>query len=147
MNVKARRRVPLTAEQVWATLSNHTGMSTWSPGISVTMERGGDVDYNGVGAVRRVAGMGPVIREEITEFDAPNRIAYRALSGIPLRDYRGVVTIQPRNGVPGSLVTWEISTTTESRAARVLLAVLCRVFLSSLLRTANKNKSKLEVVL
>lgn len=146
MNVKARRRVPLSAEQIWATLSNHTGMSTWSPGISVTMERGGDDDYNGVGAIRRVAGIGPIIREEITEFDAPNKLAYRALSGIPLRDYQGVVTIQPRNGVRGSLVTWEISTTTESRVARVLLAGMSRMFVSSLVRVANKNKHKLEVV-
>jgi len=146
VNVKARRRVDLTAEQVWATLSNHTGMSTWSPGISVTIERAGDDEYNGVGAIRRVAGIGPVIREEVTEFDAPNRLAYRALSGIPLPDYRGVVTVQPRNGVSGSLVTWEISTSSESRLARGFLAVMCRMFLSSLVRVARKSKHKLEVV-
>lgn len=145
MNVKARKRVPLTAEQVWATLSNHTGMSTWSPGISVTMERGGDSDYNGVGAIRRVAGPGQVIREEITEFNPPHKLAYRALSGIPLRDYHGEVTIQPRNGVPGSLITWQLSTSTESRVARVLLAGMSRMFVSSLVRVANKNKHKVEV--
>lgn len=141
MKVKARRRVNLTPDQVWATLSNHAGMSRWSPGITVTMERGGDVEHNGVGAIRRVAGMGLTIREEVTTFDVPRRLAYRALSGMPLRDYEGSVTVRPRNGVPGSHITWEISTSSESLMARGLLAVVCRTFLSSLIRAAKNNKN------
>ena len=37
---------------MWDKLSNHAGMSGWAPGITVTLDKPGTTDANGVGAVR-----------------------------------------------------------------------------------------------
>jgi hypothetical protein len=115
-------------------------MSTWTRGVSVTLEREGALERNGVGAVRQVAMLGRVIREEVTAFVAPQRMAYRALSGMPLPDYRGEVTVKPRNGVAGSVITWELSTSSGSRSVRLLLRIVVRRFLRSLVRAVAEAK-------
>jgi uncharacterized protein YndB with AHSA1/START domain len=126
--------VTATPDEVWDVLTDHQGMSTWARGVSVTLEREGAQGRNGAGAVRQVAMFGRVIREEVTAFEAPQRLAYRALSGMPLPDYRGEVTVKPRNGVTGSLITWELQTSSTLRLVRLLLRVTVRRLLGSLVR-------------
>lgn len=121
-------------------LTDHQGMSTWARGVTVTLERDGRLDRNGAGAIRRVTMFRSVIREEVTAFEAPERLAYRALSGMPLPDYRGEVTVKPRNGVAGSLITWELHTSSQSRAVRMLLRVTVRRFLSALARAVDAER-------
>lgn len=106
----------------------------------MTLERDGLLDRHGEGAVRRVALLGRVIREEVIAFEAPHRLAYRALSGMPLPDYRGEVTIKPRNGVAGSRITWELSTSAQSRAVRLMLRLTVHRLLGSLVRVVEQEK-------
>jgi hypothetical protein len=117
-------------------------MSTWARGVSVTLERDGAFDRNGVGAVRRVALGRRVVREEVIGFEPPERLAYRALSGMPLPDYRGEITVKPRNGVPGSLIIWELTTSSSSRLVKVLLCVAVRRYLGALARAVAEAKPR-----
>jgi len=91
----------------WRVLSDHEGMSAWGPGIKVTMDKVGADDPNGVGAVRRIAAPGPApaIVEEITAFDPEHYLAYRALSGVPLRGYRAEVELTDLQGKTGITYT------------------------------------------
>jgi uncharacterized protein YndB with AHSA1/START domain len=140
MRVRARRRVAAPPQFVWDVLTDHQGMSTWARGVSVTLERDGEFDRNGVGAVRRVALGRRVVREEVIAFEAPQRLAYRALSGMPLPDYRGEVTVKPRNGVPGSLIIWELTTSSSSRLVKAMLRVAVRRYLAALARAVADAK-------
>ncbi|HWU32666.1 MAG TPA: SRPBCC family protein [Marmoricola sp.] len=96
----ATATIDLPVDQAWAILADHEGMSSWGPGITVTLTTEGSPDRNGVGAVRRIVAPGPApaIVEEVTAFDQNRYLAYRALSGVPLRDYRGEVELADHDG-------------------------------------------------
>ena len=49
MHVTSQTTVAAPIETVWDKLSDHVGMSQWGPGISVTMDKLGTDDPNGVG--------------------------------------------------------------------------------------------------
>lgn len=55
MRVTSLTTVAAPIDTVWDALSNHSGISRWAPGLTVTMDRLGTADPNGVGAIRRIA--------------------------------------------------------------------------------------------
>lgn len=95
MRTVATSTIPVPVDRVWQTLSDHEGMSRWAPGLKATLDRPGTGDPNGVGAVRRLStpGPAPAIVEEIVGFEPGRRLAYKALSGVPLRGYGGEVVL------------------------------------------------------
>jgi uncharacterized protein YndB with AHSA1/START domain len=99
--------VPVPPATVWQVLADHPGMSRWTPLRRVVMEAGGSPDPNGVGAVRALHLVGPPIREEVTAFEPERRLGYRALSGLPARDYSGEVVLEPEG--PGTRIQWTIT--------------------------------------
>ena len=92
MRASAQVTVAAPVERVWSVVTDHEGMSAWSPGVSVTLERPGEPD--GAGAVRVVRMAGLRIREQVTAAERHRFLRYRCLSGLPLRDYQGEVTLQ-----------------------------------------------------
>ncbi|HEY6648268.1 MAG TPA: SRPBCC family protein [Mycobacterium sp.] len=126
-------------ETVWDKLSNHVGMSQWGPGITVTMDRVGTDDPNGVGAIRRIASPGPApdIVEEVVAFEAPNLLGYKALSGTPFPGYAAEVRLTP--AAPGTHISYTISSTAKFPLVKAPLAVLCQMLLRLLAR-ASKQK-------
>jgi uncharacterized protein YndB with AHSA1/START domain len=88
-----RARVAAPPDTVFAVLTDHAGYARISPLRSATLEREGAPTRDGVGAVRRLALVGPPLREEVTEFEAPTRFAYRLVSGLPVREHTGEVTL------------------------------------------------------
>jgi Polyketide cyclase / dehydrase and lipid transport len=58
----------------------------------------------GVDAIRRFRRGRYTTRERVTTFEPPHRLRYELLSGIPIRDYRAEVTLEP--DVDGTLITW-----------------------------------------
>lgn len=96
----ATATIDLPVDKAWEILADHEGMSSWGPGLKVTLTTEGAPDRNGVGAVRRIVAPGPApaIVEEITAFEPGRYLAYRALSGVPLRDYRGEVELADHEG-------------------------------------------------
>jgi hypothetical protein len=84
--------------------------ATWPNWAAITrfeLEREGDGETEGVGAVRvfvngRIRG-----RDEITGFAQDRQFRYNHLDGLPVRDYRGVVDLVPRDS--GTDITWTVS--------------------------------------
>jgi len=94
---------------VFEVLADHRGYSAISPIRSSTLEREGDPAPNGVGAIRVLKTIGPPLREEIVEFVPGERLVYKLLSGAPLRDHVGTITLTERRG--GTFVSYRIDTT------------------------------------
>jgi uncharacterized protein YndB with AHSA1/START domain len=140
MEVTSETTVAAPIETVWDKLSDHVGMSQWGPGITVTMDRLGTDDPNGVGAVRRIAspGPGPDIVEEVVTFEAPHVLGYKALSGTPFPGYAGEVRLTEAGA--GTHISYTISSTASFPLVKAPLAVLCQVLLRFLTR-ASKNRN------
>lgn len=138
MQVTSQTTVAAPIDTVWDTLSNHVGMSQWGPGITVTMDRPGSPDPNGVGAIRRIASPGPVpdIVEEVVAFQAPNLLGYKALSGTPFPGYAGEVRLTPAGS--GTHIDYTVSSTANSPLIKAPLAVVCQVLLRLFARASRK---------
>jgi len=138
MQVTSQTTVAAPIEVVWDTLSDHVGMMGWAPGITVTMDKPGTTDANGVGAVRRIAtpGPGPDIVEEVVTYDAPNVMGYKALSGTPFPGYAGEVRLTPAGA--GTHISYTISSTASFPLVKAPLAAISQVLMRLLGRAAVK---------
>lgn len=121
MRATSTATVNVPVEQAWKVLADHAGMSKWGP-ITATVEKPGAPERDGVGAVRRIAAPGPApaIVEEITAYDAPTRLGYKALAGVPFKDYSGEVVLSPAGN--GTRIEWTL--TARSRVPFVEQAAL-----------------------
>lgn len=81
-------------EIVWTVLTDHRAFATWGAAKKVTLEREGSPDVNGAGAIRRIESGLVKVREEIVAFSPPRSFRYALLSGPPVRDYVGEVTLR-----------------------------------------------------
>lgn len=98
---------PGDAATVYRLLRDGASWPVWSPIESFELERAGAGEPEGVGAIRifrkgRVTG-----RDEVAELVPDRRFSYRHLSGLPVRDYRGDVDLEPDGG--GTRIRWRIS--------------------------------------
>lgn len=100
-------------EVVWKVMTDHTRYARWGSAKTVTMERLGDPDPNGVGAVRAFHAGPSKVREEVVEFEPPVRMVYRLASGVPVRDYRAEMVLdEERTGDDVvTVLTWSSSFT------------------------------------
>jgi uncharacterized protein YndB with AHSA1/START domain len=105
----AKATVAQSPEHVWSVLSDHEGMSHWAPGLRAVLKREGTSERNGVGAVRSIGAAGPIppIVEEIVEFEPGKRLVYKALSGVPFKDYFGTVELRPSG--TGTEISYTVS--------------------------------------
>lgn len=104
-----RRSVAAPPEVVFDILTNHRAYVEFTPLRRVELEREGTPAPNGVGAIRSLHGIGPPIREEVVEYEAPERFSYKLLSGLPVRDHVGLVSLDPSDR--GTLMTYTVNTT------------------------------------
>jgi uncharacterized protein YndB with AHSA1/START domain len=114
-------------ETVFDAITNHRGIAdyVWAVRRS-TLDREGTPAPNGVGAIRRLEVVGPPIVEEIIEYQRPTRYAYKMLSGAPVRDHVGTVSLRETGA--GTEVSWHLQSTPKIPGAdRVLQPVLKRV--------------------
>ncbi|KAA1425796.1 SRPBCC family protein [Nocardioides antri] len=132
MRAVATAVVPVPPDQVWAVLADHEAMSSWGPGVTVTVTKEGVAERNGVGAVRKIAAAGPApaVIEEITRFDPGTALGYKALAGAPLKNYRGLVELSPVG--EGTQIAWSISADqrlplAEKAVAKTIATVLLRL--------------------
>ncbi|MEB3070598.1 SRPBCC family protein [[Mycobacterium] vasticus] len=135
MHATATTTVAAPASRVWEVLSDYEGMSSWAPGLKITVIQPGSPQPNGVGAHRRiqaVPGMAPLV-EEIIAFEPDQRLSYRGVSGIPFRNYIGDVALRPSG--TGTEISYTISA--DNRLPGVA-AVLAHGLLFGLKRAVNK---------
>jgi hypothetical protein len=138
MHVTSQTTVAAPIETVWDTLSDHVGMSDWGP-FTVTMDKLGTADPNGVGAIRRIAspGPGPDIVEEVVTFEAPHWLGYKALSGVPFRGYTGEVRLSEAGA--GTQISWTLSTTASFPLVKAPMALIGQTLLRLLVRASKKK--------
>ncbi|MGH4023145.1 MAG: SRPBCC family protein [Pseudonocardiaceae bacterium] len=98
---------PADPVTVYALLRDGASWPSWSPIESFALERPGVDEPEGIGAIRvfragRVKG-----RDLIAELVPGRRFGYRHFSGLPVRDYRGEIDLEPDTG--GTRICWRTS--------------------------------------
>src|SRR5215217_1380515 len=139
MQAISHATVAAPIDVVWDTLTDHVGMSNWGPGVTVTMDKSGADEANGVGAVRRITtpGPGPAIVEEVITYQRPHVFTYKALSGNPFRGYTGEVRLTDEGSQ--THIAYTIASTATFPLIKAPLAVLSQVLLRLLTRAAAKQ--------
>lgn len=89
------QRFAAPPDRVFAAITDHEAMGTWLDGATVTLEKIGQADRNGVGAVRRIHARGLTIFEEVIHFEAPREMQYKVLRGAPLTEHLGTIRVIP----------------------------------------------------
>jgi uncharacterized protein YndB with AHSA1/START domain len=118
------RQVAAPPEIVFDVLTDHRRYTEITPLRRAELEREGEPEPNGVGAIRVLSAMpGPPMREEIIAYERPYRFSYKILSGLPVRDHVGTVELEPKDG--GTEITYAVKTTpTIPLAGPVFMAIL-----------------------
>jgi uncharacterized protein YndB with AHSA1/START domain len=130
------RQVDKPANTVWQVLADHQGIAAWGPGMSVEMEREGTPIAAGVGAIRVISAPAMRIREEITAFEPGRRLAYRALSGIPIPGWAAEVALAERSGK--TTIRWTLTARTALPGANLILNLAARFLLSALIKAIHR---------
>jgi hypothetical protein len=133
---------PVPPSVVWDVLADHPGMTRWTPLRRVVMEAGGSPEPHGVGAVRALHLIGPPIREEVTGFEAPRRLTYRLLSGLPVRDYTGEVALEPTGA--GTRIRWTIAFTPAIPGAQIPIAAAIKATARGLAKESSRRGSAVQ---
>jgi hypothetical protein len=94
----------LPIEAIWRRVSDCTTWTEWGPYHEAELLTEGDPDRFGVGSTRRLKKGKTEVTEEITGFDPPNYVSYTLLSGLPLKQYHGEVTLTPTD--TGTHIRW-----------------------------------------
>jgi uncharacterized protein YndB with AHSA1/START domain len=115
---------------VWRLVTDTTAWPRYGPVRSVVIERHGDDGLDGVGQIRALKTWAGTVREEVTDFEPERRVAYSLLSGAPVHDYRGSITLQP--SAAGTLHRWEIRFDAAWYLAPILTIIAKRVVRSTL---------------
>lgn len=106
VQIRAQVRIAATPEEVWPRITDHEGMPSWMPLRSVTLEREGAPDRDGIGARRVMRAAGPPIVEEVVAWDPPQSYEYTLVRGAPIRDHLGRVELVSRGD--DTEVTWSV---------------------------------------
>ncbi|HEX2805008.1 MAG TPA: SRPBCC family protein [Kineosporiaceae bacterium] len=97
-----------TSCEVFRLLADGSSWPTWGAWTAFTLESPGADAPEGPGAVRvftsRAWGRTTVTRERVLEIVPDRRIGYQLLSGLPLRNYRAAVDLEPADG--GTTIRW-----------------------------------------
>lgn len=102
------RDVAAPPETVFDVLTDHRRYAEMTPLRKSVLEREGDPAPNGVGAIRVLSAVGPPLREETIVYQRPTRFSYKLLSGLPVRNHVGTVSLEPNGG--GTKVTYAVRT-------------------------------------
>lgn len=104
---------------VYALLRDGASWPRWSSIDSFWLERAGERESEGVGAIR-VFRKGKVTgRDQVAELIPDRRFSYLHLSGLPVRDYRADVDLEPTGD--GTRIRWHISFTPKAPGTGWLL--------------------------
>jgi uncharacterized protein YndB with AHSA1/START domain len=77
---------------------------SWALQDEASLESEGREVRQGVGAVRRMRTGRYLLREQVVEYEPGRRFGYVLLSGLPVKDYRADVTLEP--AAAGTSIRW-----------------------------------------
>jgi len=135
LHVEAERTIAAPPAKVWALVSDARRYPEWGPWREGRYQRAGDESERGPGAVqvltsaRRTYGRRSVSVERIVVAKPERRLVYEVIGGVPVRNYRGEVTLTPADG--GTRVRW--SADWDSTLAGRLVHRTLRVFYPEML--------------
>jgi hypothetical protein len=100
---EARSAAP--PEAVWALVADITTWQRWGDWSQTTLERpASDESPEGLGAIRSLRRGRVNSREEVVTWEPNRRYGYRLLAGLPVRDYRAEVSLEPDGS--GTRIRW-----------------------------------------
>jgi hypothetical protein len=102
-----RREVKLPIEKVWSLIGDFT--KSPGPGITVEVEKKGDMDANGIGTIRKITIGKVCVREILDTANPPYTFTYRILSGAPMKEYLGKVRLESRES--STIIHWNAELT------------------------------------
>jgi hypothetical protein len=102
--IDAMARSRATPDRIFALLKDGSTWPKWAGFNAFELERPGDTEPYGVGAIRVFSTRVSRAREEVVELTPDRRLSYILLSGFPFRDYRADVDLEPVNG--GTVIHW-----------------------------------------
>jgi uncharacterized protein YndB with AHSA1/START domain len=124
-------------EAVFDSLTDHRGIANYVKAVRrSTLDREGTPAPNGVGALRRIEAVGPAIVEEIIDYERPTRYAYKMISGAPVRDHVGTVTLRPAGTGTGTEVSWHLRSKPKLPGLNWLLTPVLKRVIGELLNGA-----------
>ena len=95
-------------DTVWNLVATTESWPTWASKMDrAERVRDGDASREGVGAQRSFHAGRVNSIEDVVEFDVPHRFAYSLVSGLPLKDYVGRITLSEVDG--GTRIDWRSS--------------------------------------
>ena len=89
---------------VFSLLKDSAGWPRWSMFTSSGLERAGDRDPDGVGAIRTFSTHITRTRELVTKLVPDQQLSYELLSGLPFRNYQADVVLTPSDS--GTRIDW-----------------------------------------
>lgn len=104
------REIGAPPETVFDVLTDHRRYADITPLRKSELEREGEPAPNGVGSIRVLGTVGPDLREETIVYERPGRFSYKVLSGLPVRDHVGAVSLEP-SASGGTKVTYALKVT------------------------------------
>lgn len=134
IRIEAHATAPLTT--TWSVLAEQAEMAAWTPARTVTIEHQGDPPPAGVGTIRALSLMSLKIREQITAVNEPTRLAYRMLSGIPVRDYTGETILT--GGDTATDIVWRVTLTPRWPGTTFAVRLVVRALANGLARQAER---------
>ena len=106
-HIEVTKQSAAAPHAVFALLVDGNTWPRWSPIEAFELERIGDPPPEGVGAIRVFRRGRTTGRDEIVEVVPDRRLGYRSLSGLPVRDYRAHVDLEPDGD--GTTIRWQAS--------------------------------------
>jgi hypothetical protein len=94
---------------VYALLRDGASWPRWTSIESFQLERVGEREPEGVGAIRIFRKGKMTGRDQVAELIPDRRFSYLHLSGLPVRDYRADVDLEPTD--EGTRIRWHIAFT------------------------------------
>jgi uncharacterized protein YndB with AHSA1/START domain len=113
LHVEAEQTTRAAPEIVWAMVSDVMTYPRWGSWREAGYRRRGDTSPRGPGAVywlrssRRYGLRYPVSVEKILDAEQGRHLAYTVIGGIPVRNYRADITLEPAPG--GTRIRWAAS--------------------------------------
>ena len=105
-DIEISAEIPAPPAAVWKVLEDHAGYAKWAGFHEVVLRNPGDPPPNGLGAIRVLRRSGIAIEEEITGYEPPRRLEYVLTAGLPVRDYRAEVVLEPSGR--GTSLVWRV---------------------------------------
>jgi uncharacterized protein YndB with AHSA1/START domain len=110
MNLMLERRLPAPPAAVWPFLVEPLLHNRWSTASMKLIAPGDRGQAGAVGAMREIRLPGPgrvALVEVVQHAEPPRRLVYRVVSGLPLRQHRGEVLLEPSSAE--SVLRWTVS--------------------------------------